>query len=196
MRPSYCCSFDVELPVECDDQYWVISSSGVEFKQPPDIPSKIQAFNFQIKLCQILVQARVLYHCPKPKHSKDKSTRQSESKIVSDLDSQLNSWLDSIPHHCKTILFCIPVEVTMLVQWDPNREHPIFGTQAAVLHAYHDVAQILVHRPFIQKRSALSYSAVAICANAARSCINVIERQATVYTFVPQTMACQLLFPW
>lgn len=59
-------SFDVELPVECDDEYWVLTDHPnpekphkkcVVFKQPPGKPSKITYFNCFLRLNQILAFA-------------------------------------------------------------------------------------------------------------------------------------------
>ena len=46
-------SFDVDFPIDCDDEYWIPSDGGVPFKQPPRIPSKITFFNLSNKLNQI-----------------------------------------------------------------------------------------------------------------------------------------------
>lgn len=46
------CSFDLDLPLECDDEYW---EDG--FKQPPDKPSSITFFNCYLGLIDILAYA-------------------------------------------------------------------------------------------------------------------------------------------
>ena len=46
-------SFDVELPVECDDEYWAPEDPALAFKQPEGKPAKIMFFNWGIKLNQI-----------------------------------------------------------------------------------------------------------------------------------------------
>ena len=50
-------SFDVDLPVECDDEYWENDDPSLAFKQPPNTPSKISYFNCLIRLNQILAFA-------------------------------------------------------------------------------------------------------------------------------------------
>ena len=47
------CSFDVELPLECDDEYWINEDPSLAFKQPPGKPSTISFFNCVIRLNQI-----------------------------------------------------------------------------------------------------------------------------------------------
>jgi hypothetical protein len=48
-------SFDLDLPLEVDDEYWE-GRQGSEkiFEQPRGIPSRIAAFNHFIKLTQIM----------------------------------------------------------------------------------------------------------------------------------------------
>ena len=50
-------SIDVNLPTECDDEYWTTPDGEPLFKQPPDKPSKISAFNCYIRLTQIMALA-------------------------------------------------------------------------------------------------------------------------------------------
>ena len=45
-------SFDLDLPLECDDEYW-----DNEFQQPPDKPSSITFFNCFLRLMDILAYA-------------------------------------------------------------------------------------------------------------------------------------------
>jgi hypothetical protein len=47
-------SFDIDLPVECDDEYWDHPDPAKRFKQPPNKPSSATAFINYIKLLQIL----------------------------------------------------------------------------------------------------------------------------------------------
>lgn len=50
-------SFDVDFPVECDDEYWEHPDPEKSFKQPLDQPSKISYFIAYLKLTQILAFA-------------------------------------------------------------------------------------------------------------------------------------------
>ena len=47
-------SFDLELPLEVDDDYWEHPDPAQAFKQPPGMPSSISFFNCFLKLTQIL----------------------------------------------------------------------------------------------------------------------------------------------
>lgn len=64
------------------------------------------------------------------------------------------------------------------VRWDPHRANPIFFKQSALLHMNFYHLQLLIHRPFIatnRKPSPLSFPSLAICTNAARASVHVID---------------------
>lgn len=50
-------SFDLDLPVECDDQYWTHPDPDKAFKQPVGKPSYMSYFISFLKLNQILAFA-------------------------------------------------------------------------------------------------------------------------------------------
>ncbi|KAI0080946.1 hypothetical protein K474DRAFT_1588813 [Panus rudis PR-1116 ss-1] len=156
--------YDLDLPVECDDEYWIIKDDKVTFRQPPGKPSKITFFTFMIRLHQILDFAlRTLYCINKSKVLLGFTGPDWEQNIVAELDSTLNKWVDDVPDH---------------LRWDPHREDELFLTQSAFLYSFYYHVQIVVHRPFIptsNKPSPLSYPSLAICTNAARSSIHVIN---------------------
>ncbi|CDO71787.1 hypothetical protein BN946_scf184939.g11 [Trametes cinnabarina] len=158
--------FDCELPVECDDEYWSHPDPEQAFKQPPNKPSTVAFFNCYIRLHQILAFAlRTIYSINKSKALLGFVGQQWEQHIVAELDSALNKWIDSVPDH---------------LRWDPNRENLLFLNQSANLYAQYYQLQIAVHRPFIpspRKPSPLSFPSLAICTNAARSCIHVLDVQ-------------------
>ncbi|EKM58711.1 uncharacterized protein PHACADRAFT_253202 [Phanerochaete carnosa HHB-10118-sp] len=158
--------FDLEMPIECDDEYWIHADPEQAFKQPPGKPSKISAFNCLLRLNQILAfSLRTIYSINKSKVMLGFVGPQWEQHIVAELDSALNKWIDSVPNH---------------LRWDPNLEDKEFFTQSAFLYAAYYHLQIAVHRPFIpspRKPSALSFPSLAICTNAARSCIHVLDVQ-------------------
>ena len=51
------CSFDVDFPIDCDDEYWEHPDPQQAFKQPPDKPSTISFFISFLKLTNILAFA-------------------------------------------------------------------------------------------------------------------------------------------
>lgn len=50
-------SYDVEFPLECDDEYWELSDSDQNFKQPRGKMSTVTAFNAFLKLLEISAYA-------------------------------------------------------------------------------------------------------------------------------------------
>ncbi|KAJ3505766.1 hypothetical protein NLJ89_g7247 [Agrocybe chaxingu] len=158
--------FDVDLPIDCDDEYWDDTEPEKQFKQPSNKPSLVSAFILQIKLNEVLAfSLRTIYSINKSKILLGFVGQQWEQHIVAELDSSLNKWVDSVPDH---------------LRWDPNREDMKFFNQSVSLYAAYYHIQILIHRPFIpspSRPSPLSFPSLAICTNAARSCSHVVDVQ-------------------
>ncbi|KAI0692333.1 fungal-specific transcription factor domain-containing protein [Cytidiella melzeri] len=156
--------FDVDLPVACDDEYWSHPDPAQAFKQPPDKPSQTIFFNYLLRLSQIHAFAlRTVYSINKSKALMGLVGHEWRQRIVAEIDSALNQWIDSLPSH---------------LRWDPNNKDPVFLGQSACLYSAYYTVQIVVHRPFIpspRKPSPLSFPSLAICTNAARSCIHVMD---------------------
>ncbi|KAJ3517005.1 hypothetical protein NLJ89_g774 [Agrocybe chaxingu] len=158
--------FDLDLPIDCDDEYWEHPDPNQRFKQPPNKPSSTTYFILQIKLFRILSYCvRAIYSLHKKSVHLGLVGDQWKLNVVRELDSCLNSWMGSIPEH---------------LRWDPERKNDKFFSQSAMLHALGYYGQILVHRPFIpspSKPSSLPFPSLLICTNAARACINVAYAQ-------------------
>ncbi|KAF8210662.1 hypothetical protein K438DRAFT_1753295 [Mycena galopus ATCC 62051] len=144
VRPSSLCfveptsptSFDQELPVECDDEYWDLPGPR-NFKQPKDKPSRLSYFICYAKLLEI--QAAVTttlrsdYHKYSPRKPHDLGGRSSpptDTQCIMAFDSALNAWLNDIPEH---------------LRWDPERPNILHFKQSPFF------TQVFkyVHRPFI-----------------------------------------------
>ena len=106
-----------------------------------------------------------------------------QQRIVAEIDSALNGWIDSLPEH-RTYEASFEISDISLtindwsVRWDPHMEDMVFLNQSALLYTSYYTVQITVHRPFIpspRKPSLLSFPSLAICTNAARSCIHVLD---------------------
>ncbi|KIJ13153.1 hypothetical protein PAXINDRAFT_100848 [Paxillus involutus ATCC 200175] len=157
--------FDLDLPIECDDEYWDHPDPEQAFKQPPDKPSTISFFTNYLKLNHILAFAlRTIYSINKSKVHLGFVGQQWEEHIVAEHDSALNKWIDAVPQH---------------LRWDPTREtNSPFFMQSSALYTNYYLIQIYIHRPFIPspgKLSLISFPSLAICTNAARSCSHVID---------------------
>ncbi|KZT19129.1 hypothetical protein NEOLEDRAFT_1102623 [Neolentinus lepideus HHB14362 ss-1] len=153
---------DVDLPAECDDEYWMHPDPEKAFKQPPDKPSRMQYFTLLMKQIRILGHSlRAIYTSRKYQALFGRNQQDWEQHILADMDSAANQWFDSIPPH---------------LRWMPNGGDPITFRQAAFLHINYYHNQILVHRPFIStKQTPLSLSCLAICNNAARCIISIAD---------------------
>ncbi|KAG7096472.1 hypothetical protein E1B28_003904 [Marasmius oreades] len=159
--------FDVDLPVECDDEYWENPDPEKAFVQPVGKPSVVSFFVALLRLLDIVSFAQSTLY----------SVRKSElwygmgifgidwkRRAVLELDSALNKYVDTIPEHLK---------------WDPDNPDPVFFQQSATLYAIYHWVQIQIHRPFIPRpgqEPILPFPSLEICCNAARKTIHIIER--------------------
>ncbi|CAA7269975.1 unnamed protein product [Cyclocybe aegerita] len=155
--------YDVDMPIDCDDEYLDHPDTEQESKQPSGQPSLISAFILQIKLMQILIYCiRGIYSLCSTNWRFGLVGQKWKFHIVTELDSSLNKWLDSVPDH---------------LRWDPDRRRGNFFNQSAMLYAMYYHIRILVHRPFIAlpgRPSPLSIPSLTICTNAARACCHVV----------------------
>ncbi|KIP10237.1 hypothetical protein PHLGIDRAFT_115686 [Phlebiopsis gigantea 11061_1 CR5-6] len=167
--------FDLDLLVECDDEYWEPTDPhGAAFVQPPGKPAAVTFFNHMLSLNQIQAYAlRTIYSTSKSRTILGFTGPQWEERIVTELDSALNNWLDGLPDHLK---------------WDPRNPNTTFLSQSAVLYCAYYSLQITIHRPFIaSERGAATtrfppgsttpsrFPSLSICTQAARSCVHVSE---------------------
>ncbi|KAF8315626.1 hypothetical protein DL93DRAFT_2057071 [Clavulina sp. PMI_390] len=169
-RPLACQDedFDLDLPVEVDDEYWSSpSQEGAPIptpRQPTGVPSKISSFVASLKLYQTMAFAlRTVYSTDKSKILLGFGGEKWDQHFVSELDSRMNQWADTVPVHLK---------------WDPNREDGVHFVQSANLHSSYYYLQIFIHRPFLyssKEISSLSFPSLSISTNAARSCSHVLD---------------------
>ncbi|KIK69078.1 hypothetical protein GYMLUDRAFT_35129 [Collybiopsis luxurians FD-317 M1] len=172
--------YDVEFPVDADDEYWNHPDPNLNFKQPAEKPSKVSFFIHYLKLMDILAHAmRVIYPIRHSRPVLGRPRIQSTQQLIADLDSLLNQWLDAVPEHLK---------------WDPNRSGPFFK-QSAILYCTYYNMQCFVHRPFIpmpQNPSSLSFPSLTMCVTAARGCGHVAKAmvQQNVLLPLPHAQSC------
>ncbi|KAK1221337.1 Gypsy retrotransposon integrase-like protein 1 [Marasmius sp. AFHP31] len=192
-RAMHTDDFDLPLPLDCDDEYWVWERQGErddaapdqEFKQPEDKPSRLSYWVTFLKLLDIVSFAqKTLYAVRKTDVWTRMGMTETEwnEKIVAELDSALNAWIDSVPTHLK---------------WDPSRIHypgyspdksNRFFEQSTILYVIYYWAQIIIHKRFLFASSDQAVSpppttttegwrfpSMAICTNAARSAIRLVE---------------------
>ncbi|KAJ7578637.1 fungal-specific transcription factor domain-containing protein [Mycena floridula] len=165
-RPCMICreDFDVDLPIECDDEYWEHPDPAQAFHQPVDRPSKVTAFICFIHIMDLMATAlRKLYCISKARSVFTSTAPEWEEREVASLDSAFNQWIDAVPPH---------------LRWDPENPELVFLAQSVQIHCSFYHLQILVHRPFLPrpgKKSAQSTASLAICTNAARSCAHAVD---------------------
>ncbi|CAA7269319.1 unnamed protein product [Cyclocybe aegerita] len=158
---------DLDLPIDCDDEYWEHADPEKRFRQPPDKPSTMSGFIHLLKLMYILnCCIRGLYAPPKGDVWYHPLTVQEwKPRVLVELDSSLNKWLDSVPEH---------------LRWDPNRANIDDFNISALLYTLYYYVQILTHRPFIsspKNLSPLPFPSLTICTNAARACARIVDVQ-------------------
>ncbi|KAF5345455.1 hypothetical protein D9758_013649 [Tetrapyrgos nigripes] len=160
--------FDVEPLIECDDEYWDPEDGSPPFVQPPGKPCRISYFNAYLKLMEIYGFAQLTIYSVRKSELGNKmgiGSIEWYEKAVMGIDSALNQWMGLIPEH---------------LQWDQEHQDPIFFTQSTLLYSWYYWVQIGVHRRFIPRpkdgSGILSFPSLAICTNAARSCLRVCER--------------------
>ena len=201
-------SFDVDLPIECDDEYWVTDDPALAFKQPIEQPSTCAFFNCCIRLGRLHAYAlRTIVRFPRCWCSSARfdanrliavflAWRQVERRSPQSPGSRLRARLRIkqvyrlyprslyVSASARRFFFLRKLErltyACFTVKWDPNQPNLIFSNQSAMLYSSYYSLQIVVHRPFIplpRKPSPLSFPSLAICTNAARSCIHILDRQ-------------------
>ncbi|KAJ6522874.1 fungal-specific transcription factor domain-containing protein [Mycena capillaripes] len=155
--------FDIDLPIECDDEYWEHPTHP--FQQPADVPSRVTFFNTLIGLHHILAfSLKVLYGLNKIRFFFHMNEAWEEN-AVAELDSALNDWRDRVPEH---------------LRWESTREDPVFFDQSVALHCSYYHLQILIHRPFIpmlRKSAPTGLPSLAICTSAARAIAGMVDVQ-------------------
>ncbi|KAF5390125.1 hypothetical protein D9757_003831 [Collybiopsis confluens] len=156
--------FDLELPLEIDDRYWENESPA----QPTGLPSTLSFFVQYCKLMEIAGFAQRALYSINRSGLWEKLTPSGpdwRQNAVTEIDSALNEWLASLPEY---------------LRWDSNREDSNFLRQSAVLYTFYYWTQIKVHSNFLRPKSghqSFPELALAICANAARSTVSILEVQ-------------------
>ncbi|KAF7320544.1 Zn(2)-C6 fungal-type domain-containing protein [Mycena chlorophos] len=153
--------FDIEPPIECDDEYWTHPTHP--FQQPASLPSRITFFNKMMELTHILAaSSKLIYSLSKAKKVYLGYGDRWEETVVAELNSALNTWRDSVPAH---------------LIWDPQRADQVFFNQSAALQCAFTHVEIFIHRPFIpmMRTTPTTLPALAICTQAARACANIAD---------------------
>ncbi|KAF7347215.1 Zn(2)-C6 fungal-type domain-containing protein [Mycena venus] len=154
--------YDVDLPIECDDEYW---DEPHRFQQPPEKPSLAAYMTSYLTLMSILnrvqrsiVEADFFFQSYGVSRQKER-----EPEIVAELDSALNKWVDSIPRH---------------LRWSSNVEGVCLDQSVSLyMTYYHGSFSVACHSETPPTADA-SFPSLAIAANAARSCGHIMEEHS------------------
>ncbi|KAJ8073439.1 Gypsy retrotransposon integrase-like protein 1 [Marasmius tenuissimus] len=158
--------FDLDLPIECDDEYWESADPQKAFVQPDGKPSRLSYFATLMTLLDIFDFAQQSLYSIRKTGLWSKmgvTSNDWKQKSVVELDSALNRFLDQIPSHLK---------------WNPDISDTVFFHQSALLYSTYYWTQIQVHRPFIPRpghEPVLPFPSLTICSNAARKIVQIAE---------------------
>ncbi|KIY66985.1 hypothetical protein CYLTODRAFT_422928 [Cylindrobasidium torrendii FP15055 ss-10] len=148
---------DVEYPAACDDEYWFPTNGAEAFVQPAGKPSSMAYFILALELSQMSSFCmRSIYCLGKMRALIAMDGKKWRQHLVTELDSTMNRWVDSIPEH---------------LRWDPHQANDIFFKQSFIINLHFHHLKILAHRPFITSskvESSGSLPSQTICTNAAR----------------------------
>ncbi|KIK67620.1 hypothetical protein GYMLUDRAFT_237846 [Collybiopsis luxurians FD-317 M1] len=174
--------FDLELPAECDDEYWENEDPSQAFVQPPGVPSKLSFFIHYAKLLAIAGFAHRMLYSPTKMYIFKRIVAVGpgfDQKVVTEVNAALNQWMSALPDH---------------LRWDPNREDGLFHRQSAVLHCLYYWTQMQtmqLHKQFIPRpneSAVLMFPSLAICTNAARCCVRIFEAMEGTELFIAPHM--------
>ncbi|KAJ3912857.1 hypothetical protein F5877DRAFT_72044 [Lentinula edodes] len=139
--------YDLDLPIECDEEFWEHPDPEQAFKQPLGQTSLSAYWRTFLKLIDILAFAQKnIYAVKKPPEvwgSSDLWGSSWDARVVSELDSALNQWVDNIPDH---------------LRWDPHMQNLVFFEQSCALYCTYYFVQIHVHRKNFHSPQYLSAS--------------------------------------
>ncbi|KAJ3722469.1 hypothetical protein C8R42DRAFT_720835 [Lentinula raphanica] len=157
LRPnSY--SYDVEFPIECDDEFWE-QPGDLAFKQPPGQLCQLTHWIQMLKLVSILESVQRALNSVRRSALMKKSTPDAthrRQQFILELDKTLNDWLEGIPAHLK---------------WDPQCHDMVLFHQSTMLYIMYFFLRMEIHRSGL----ATSPSSLEICVNAAHSCVLIME---------------------
>ncbi|TFK75372.1 hypothetical protein BDN72DRAFT_810971 [Pluteus cervinus] len=169
--------FDLDLPLDVDDEYMETTDPALAFKQPPGVPSKLSAFILLIKLMQILAfTMKTIYVVNKSRVFSGVFSLDWRDEIVAQINKAMNDWAESIPEH---------------LRWTEDMPDPLFSNQAATLYTTYYLTQMVIFRPFVPSPTRSIESkfiqgptippfplpAMKICISAAQSCARIIDHQ-------------------
>ncbi|KAH8915926.1 hypothetical protein BT69DRAFT_1303281 [Atractiella rhizophila] len=156
---------DLDYPLDLDDatlDEWNFAGPSAPVPKGNGQPTAVSGFNCFVDLQRTTGKALRTVYAIKDHAVRHDPYPQWEQRIVAELDSDLNRWLEKVPQHLK---------------WSPTTENKIWLTQSAFIFTTYYTIQILVHRDFLspERKGLLNFPSLAICTNAARSSSHVLD---------------------
>ncbi|PFH51533.1 hypothetical protein AMATHDRAFT_142483 [Amanita thiersii Skay4041] len=174
-----CCGFgqedfDLEMPLEVDDEYWESEDPSKAFQQPPGVPALVASFNCFVRLTQVLTFAlKTAYAINKSKVFFGLITGDWKEEVIRQLEIAMGEWFKNLPEHLK---------------WSDKMTNPVYASQSATIHSLYYFIQMLIYRPFISSSSPsdlddkesvspVTKKAMDVCTAAARACVRIVQTQ-------------------
>ena len=198
--PNRLFSFDIELPIDCDDEYWPVDGETEGFKQPPGKPSKLTMFILMINLFHLQTDVIRLIVSDSSQDSTLDATHRSnqypsdrdtsfhdseeEKRMFGTLDVEMDKWAKSVPGYREFVHSCGPDQqrhdicAVRQLSFEPLAD-PVFVRQSIYLHTNYHSFRMWVRRPFTlpnRKGSPLAPAATAMCTNSAMACFNLLYK--------------------
>ncbi|KAE9392644.1 hypothetical protein BT96DRAFT_944517 [Gymnopus androsaceus JB14] len=176
--------YDLDLPIECDDEYWIESDIGLSFMQPPGQASYVAYWNHFLRLQQIAGRTRI--YIPSIQRPELSGLAESSPELLEKLfmttSVATNEWIDSMPGH---------------LRWDPHNPNTVFFRQSAMLQTWLLFFQMRFHARWVRPGpvSSLSFSSLAICTNSARNFIHIllVYHQRPDFIMIPRMIPVAFL---
>ncbi|KIY71141.1 hypothetical protein CYLTODRAFT_419143 [Cylindrobasidium torrendii FP15055 ss-10] len=157
--------FDVDFPLEVDDEYWPgepLAEPQQPWRQPANTHSRVSGWVCHLKLLEIYsFGLTTIYNIRRAPLWDSIGCPAWNRNVVDVLDASVNKWLDNIPEH---------------LRWDPHAPDPV----ALVLRCTYDWVIIQIHRPFKK-----DLSSTAACVTAARSLAHALAAYSKVLPQFP-----------
>ncbi|KAF8884245.1 hypothetical protein CPB85DRAFT_1338056 [Mucidula mucida] len=170
MRSANSDEFDTDFPALVDDEYWpgeFMADPNQPWTQPAGVVPKVTAWFLHLKLLEVYGFAQqTIYSVRRSEYWDALSTAARGHNVAVELDSALNNWVDAIPDH---------------LRWNPHQP----SEASAILYSTYYWVQSQIHRPFIVNADR-SFSSIAICTNAARSCAHVLQAHHAAFHDITQ----------
>ncbi|KAF5372055.1 hypothetical protein D9758_005039 [Tetrapyrgos nigripes] len=170
--------YDIDLPLECDDEYWPgepLADPDMPFQQPKDKPSILAHWPIRLRLMTIFkYNLRTVYAARRPQFiiGSDPDWKQ---KVVAQIDSSMNNWVESIPAHLRWNSHSIIEDYLQQTQGPESSEsvnrRRIFATQPQRSATSTILSDASIH--------------LAICVSAARSCIHLLDMYSQKFRTPP-----------